>query len=362
MFDGHIPKSKRTYIVNKVGTLKSTESLTDSATGAVDLTDGQIGLISISPNASDTGVKLPLNSFFDGADTDVYAPEIQIVQGTYASASPASDLRPGTKRPYEASAKIEADEKINIVIKAARPETFSIWEVANVAPADLTEYQVRIAFRGAYHDIFKSGGRVAVPAYTPGYTTPDYTQLIADGVLASAAESTDHFIKNLVAQINKNSRGLKNNRPLEHGNELVLALAISKDGGVATGTITVASGNSNITSVTVGGVALVAGTAFTIGASATATATNIAAAINGNATLQAAGVSATSALGVVTVSAAGTAGNAITLADVGTDISVSGATLTGGSGAGISTLSSTVPTGIVTVSYTHLTLPTIYSV
>lgn len=82
-----------------------------------------------------------------------------------------------------------------------------------------------------------------------------------------------------------------------------------------------------------------------IGASAAATASNLAAAINngvgsgtlfGSSTVVHPTVAASATTGVVslTAKAAGTAGNSIGLSKVGTDISVSGATLTGGSASG----------------------------
>lgn len=74
-----------------------------------------------------------------------------------------------------------------------------------------------------------------------------------------------------------------------------------------------------------------------IGATAAATAANLAAAINKwQANLNVSTVTASAASNVVTVTAVadGTAGNAITLAEVGTSFTVSGSTLAGGSATG----------------------------
>lgn len=89
----------------------------------------------------------------------------------------------------------------------------------------------------------------------------------------------------------------------------------------------------------------------TIGATLAETAANLAAFINahrmdfdvedGN------GVIATSAAGVVTVKSAGTAGNAVTLAEAGTNIAVSGANLTGGTDSDAEAGGARVPYGIL---------------
>jgi hypothetical protein len=134
----------------------------------------------------------------------------------------------------------------------------------------------------------------------------------------------------------------------------VLALAsIGTAQGAATGTITQAvAAAANNDTVTINGRVYTFKTALSVGptvpnevlagANLTASATNLAAAINGTTgagtlfstgTTPNAHVSATSAAGVVTVTARdpGDEGNAITLAEVGSNTSVSGATLTGGS-------------------------------
>lgn len=117
----------------------------------------------------------------------------------------------------------------------------------------------------------------------------------------------------------------------------------------ATGTITFADVGDADDEVSIGGQVYTLKATPTnpydvdIGASATATAANLAAAINagagagtayGSGTVANTDVSASAALGVVTVTArvSGTAGNSVTLTKTGTDITVSGATLSGGSG------------------------------
>lgn len=86
-----------------------------------------------------------------------------------------------------------------------------------------------------------------------------------------------------------------------------------------------------------------------IGATLTETATNLKNAINLNRDNfgVANGVIATSAAGVVTVKSAGVAGNAVTLAETGANIAVSGATLSGGTDSDAESGGARVPYGIL---------------
>lgn len=360
MFDKNLTKPKLTFLVNKEEALVDSGALTDTATGAINLAPLEIGLINKSTAASDAGgAKISLDSFIDGTDVAITVPQIKIVQGTSTSATPPADNRPGVKRAVESSAVIQADEKIWINVKKAKAATYSIIGVSGINVEDETEYRFRVAFLGRYHDLMYSGGNTSTPVYSPYYTSPDYTQLIADTVLSGTPEALDHLVKNLVVAVNKNSDGFNLPQINKGGQQLVMAVAIGS--GAASGTVTVAANNTTITSVTVAGTVLTAGVAFAIGGSATITATNISNAINANTTLNALGIVATSAAGVVTVQAPGVSGNAVTLARVGADLAVSGATLTGGFGTGIGTLAPGVavpifsyngPNGVVTKSYT----------
>lgn len=105
---------------------------------------------------------------------------------------------------------------------------------------------------------------------------------------------------------------------------------------VATGTVTFADVGDDGDTVTIDGIEITfvaatpTGMEVLIGGTAAETATNLANFVNENAS--ALGVTATRAAAVVTLhaSAPGAAGNAITLAKVGTDIAVGAATLAGG--------------------------------
>ncbi|HOQ61581.1 MAG TPA: hypothetical protein PKZ08_13235 [Vicinamibacterales bacterium] len=88
-----------------------------------------------------------------------------------------------------------------------------------------------------------------------------------------------------------------------------------------------------------------------IGATLTETATNLTAAINLNrmnfGVESGSGVIATSSAGVVTVKSAGVAGNAVTLAEAGANIAVSGGTLSGGTDSDAESGGARVPYGIL---------------
>lgn len=128
----------------------------------------------------------------------------------------------------------------------------------------------------------------------------------------------------------------------------VSASAPSLTSAIATGTVNITGLPVAAETVTIGGQiytwrAAVGATAneVKIGADATACAANLAAAINlgagsgtvyGSATTLNASVTASPAIGVITLTSrlAGTAGNAVTLTEASTNLTVSGATLTGG--------------------------------
>lgn len=129
MFDKNLTKPKFTFLFNREGDLKTTDSLTNDSTGVVDLGAKEVGLINMSTAASDNlGAKVALNTFLDtgsvGFATSSF-PAIKLVQGTENSANPPADNRPGVKRAYESSAVIQADEKVWVNIKSAKAASYS---------------------------------------------------------------------------------------------------------------------------------------------------------------------------------------------------------------------------------------------
>lgn len=367
MFDKNLTKPKFTFLFNREGDLKTTDSLTNDSTGVVDLGAKEVGLINMSTAASDNlGAKVALNTFLDtgsvGFATSSF-PAIKLVQGTENSANPPADNRPGVKRAYESSAVIQADEKVWVNIKSAKAASYSIVALADINVSDETEYRLRIGFFGKYHDIMYSGGTTSTPVYSPYYVSPDYSALITAGDLSGTPEALDHLVKNLVAETNKNSAAFSLPQINRGGQQLVMALATAAD-GAASGTVTVVDYTAvGGVSVTINGIVIQEGVDWTSGAASNeADAALLAAAIATNGTLVGAGITAEAVGAVVTIKAPGAAGNAVTLVTSSAPaISVSGATLTGGVGVGIAALTAgatvpvfayTGPNGTVTKSYT----------
>ena len=371
MFDKNLTKPKFTFLFNKIGDLQTTGSLTDDSTGAVNLGVKEIGIINMSTAASDnTGAKVALNTFLNtggGGFATSSFPQIKLVQGTENSANPPVDNRPGIKRAYESSATIQADEKVWMNIKSAKAGSYSIVGVDNINVSDEAEYRLRIGFFGKYHDIMYSGGTTSTPVYTPYYVSPDYSALITAGTLSGTGEALDHLVKNLVAETNRSSAAFSLPQINRGGQQLVMALAIAED-SAASGTITMldfAALQGSGDSIEINGVTIEedATPGFDgSGVSNEADALLLAAAIEANPTLAALGVVVSVVGAVVTVKVPGAAGNAVTLTTSDPAVmSISGATLTGGVGVGVSTLTAGVavpvfaytgPNGTVTKSYT----------
>ena len=363
MFDKNLTKPKFTFLLFRGGDLRTTGSLTNNSTGAVDLGAKEIGLINMSTAASDnTGAKVALNTFLDTGNVGFSSssfPAIKLVQGTENSANPPVDNRPGIKRAYESSATIQADEKVWMNIKSARAGSYSVVALADINVSDEAEYRLRIGFFGKYHDIMYSGGSTSTPVYSPYYVSPDYSALITAGDLSGTPEALDHLVKNLVAETNKNSAAFSLPQINRGGQQLVMALAVASE-GAASGTFTI-SNYTNITSITIGAVTLTDGVDFTSATSNEVTAGLIADAIEANGTLAALGIVVSAAGAVVTVQIPGAAGNGVATNYGNMGITADQATLTGGFGVGISTLVAGVavpvfaytgPNGTVTKSYT----------
>ena len=297
MFDKNLTKPKVTFLFNREGDLKTTDSLTNDSTGVVDLVPKEIGLINMSTAASDNlGAKVALNTFLDTASLAFATssfPAIKLVQGTQNSANPPVDNRPGVKRAYESSAVIQADEKVWVNIKSAKAASYSIVALSDINVSDETEYRLRIGFFGKYHDIMYSGGTTSTPVYSPYYVSPDYSALITAGDLSGTPEALDHLVKNLVAETNKNSAAFSLPQINSGGQQLVMALA-SAAAGAASGTFPI-SDYTNITSITIGTTTLTDGPDFTSATSNDVTAGVIATAIEANATLAALGIVAEAA-------------------------------------------------------------------
>lgn len=176
-------RATESFLVNLAGTttMPTSGTLSNSSTGAVNLTNGQLGLIS----ASQFGT-VAMNSFTDATPTFAENPVIQIVQGTPYSASilTSSVSYPLWVRPYEISNKINGiDSKSILVTKQAfRAAKHNIWTVGvpsttatgGINALDETEYRMYIGFRSrrfeeTYSREIAAGLRIS--KITPAFST-----------------------------------------------------------------------------------------------------------------------------------------------------------------------------------------------
>lgn len=174
----------------------------------------------------------------------------------------------------------------------------------------------------------------------------------ANGILTSAAVASQTWVLENAIAGRLYSVGSDEANPMGYRGLDPATFDVADGAGTkATGTVTFADVGDPNDTVVIGGqtytlkTVLAGANDVLIGGTLAATASNLNAAINagvgagtvyGNGTVANASVSSTVAAGVVTLTAlaAGTAGNAITLTKTGTDITVSGATLSGGASSG----------------------------
>ena len=220
-------------------------TLVNSATGVVNLADGQIGLVSAKH-----GQGVAYNTFLTAGQTVSDARFVRLVQGTPGSAdlrtnkgNPANDL------PYVQSQLIDGKSPVVVTGKVATVPSYSAWMIGDVAAnngsistADSTEYLMHIAFTGVRNDReFSVSGIETLPV---SYTTPNYTAL---GL--TSGQALDQLIKNVAYQTNVNSRMLGATQAAgDRGNRNILALAINVGGGTGvTGTPVTTAGQQSVT-------------------------------------------------------------------------------------------------------------------
>lgn len=216
------------FVVAKaVTTMPSTGTLNNTTTGAVNLADGQLGLVSTSPLGT-----VALNSFVDATPTIDEAPVVALFQGTSASANPqtAAFTYPLWVRPYEQTANLDGRGQIVVTKQLYAEPTHSIWAIGKptgttgeVNVLNDTEYALTIGFRGHYIEEMYSSEEAAwlrASVVTPNFTSTPSITLPVDWILTYLAWN-----------INRNSRVL--NMPGRYnGNDPVIAFAVAD---IATG-------------------------------------------------------------------------------------------------------------------------------
>lgn len=217
-------------------TLKTADPLYDTTTGAVNLNEGQIGILNVSTFGSTA-----FNTFTDATPTVSESPEIQIVQGTADSANPSAlSTYPLWSRPFEASPVIDfRNQVVEVTHQQHRVGKLNTWVLG--APSASTSgqintkndtiYGLNIAYRGAHIQYQYSMEQAA--ALTVTVTSPDN--------LTTFTKPINWLVYNLGYEINRNSQYFNQGSRFQ-GTDPVMAFAVSDE----------ASGGTAISSINVG--------------------------------------------------------------------------------------------------------------
>lgn len=236
--------------------MPSSGTLMNSSTGAVNLSDGQLGVISSSIYGS-----VAMNTFLADSTNISEAPVITFVQGTANSANPgATSTYPLWTRAYEMSSPIDGRKNVYVTKQTYRSPEHSVWCIGNavgetdaVNILDNTEYEVAVGFRG--YRVEDSYSCQEASYLRAKVTTPDFTDL---GY--SDAQATDWILTKLAWEINRNSQAFSvNSRFPNKGPILALLIDTTGDDGTPIGgvdpitagdvisVVTTSSGLKNIT-------------------------------------------------------------------------------------------------------------------
>lgn len=215
--------------------------LINSATAAVRLANGQLGIVDASGYGSNT-----LMNFTATSPTSVQSPSIQFVQGTSDSANvSANNARyPLWPRVYEISQPVQASGHVLTTKALAVAPTHSAVVVGkpnasatgNITPLSNTQFALSIAYRGRVMDEYYSPEATA--HFSPSYVTPDYTQT----TITTTNNRRDHLVQNLAWIINRNSFALTVSSGYRRGNDPVVALALDSAATAGTAANTLSAG------------------------------------------------------------------------------------------------------------------------
>jgi hypothetical protein len=217
------------FLVNLAGatTIPVTGTLVNSTTGNVNLTNGQLGIVSVSPFGT-----VGHNAFTDATPTVTEAPIIQIVQGTpYSQAVATSKVPyPLWVRPFEASAPIDGrNQSIQVTKQDFRLGKHNIWVLGEPSATatgqinvlDETEYALHIAFQGRRIEYQYSLEQAA--SLTVSVETPNFTALSA-----TYTEPIDWIVQKFGYEINRNSQFFNLGARFQ-GNDPIVAFLVSDD-------------------------------------------------------------------------------------------------------------------------------------
>lgn len=220
-------------------TIPTSGTLSDSSTGNVNLTNGQLGIIS----SSSFGSVAP-ESFMDATPTFAEAPVISLVQGTQYSASVNGSTAqyPLWVRSYERSKPIDGRNNNVLVTKQAfRLASHNVWVVGKPSTAtsgginvlDSTTYKLTIGFRSRRLEE-NMATTVQAANLSLTQTTPNFTDLSATYPLP-----VDWIVSKFGYEINRNSTAFNAYNRYRGASPVIalsVGLALSGPGGAAAGT------------------------------------------------------------------------------------------------------------------------------
>jgi hypothetical protein len=226
--------------VEKILVVKGNETLptdgtplTDPATLDVNLNDGQVGLLDVTPGSS------TFNQFINNAGSLTFndVPVIKIVQGTNKSSDPGSANVPFTKRPYETSVEIIGKNVVAYTGKKYAGGKRSASVLApSATPQELAKYSIYLGFRGRRVTEFDAGIHAVVKKKVE-YNTPEYSTL-------GYTSDTDDLVQNLVYQLDQNSQQFQPFFGNFGGSWKEIAFAVDVSGGSGTAISAITAGTS----------------------------------------------------------------------------------------------------------------------
>ncbi len=212
--------------VEKVLVVKGNETLPTDGTslngtgGVVNLNDGQIGLVDVTPGSG------TFNTFFNNASSFTFEqiPVARVVQGTDMSATPSQARVPFTRRPVEASLDIIGKQVTSYTGKAyASPKRSASVLAISATPQELAKYSIYLGFRGRRVTEFDSGIQAVVKKKIE-VNTPEFSTL-------GLTSDQDYLTQSLAYAIDQNSAAFTQQFGNVGGNWRVMAFAVDLSGG-----------------------------------------------------------------------------------------------------------------------------------
>lgn len=234
-----------TFVVNRATqTLMPSggTTLSNSSTGNVNLNNGQLGIVSMSPYGT-----VALNTFVDDTPTFAEAPVIAIYQGTEYSQNVVGSTAtyPLWVRPFEKTQDIDGRNNNIIVTKQAYAAgSHNTWVVGNISGATTgainvlneTEYRLNVGFRSRRYDEMMAT-QVQTANLTVGVTTPDWAVGFADDL------KRDYIVTNLGYQVNRNSKAFLSSSRYRNTAHVV-AFAVGTDASAGTTVASLTAGTA----------------------------------------------------------------------------------------------------------------------